>query len=650
MKTSLLCFVILFLSFSPTFSQYCGHLGNPSGPSQCSPTGTFTQPGLHPSASNLPSLINGAVSTTVIEFQNFDTIRFGGQLLTVQSVHIDSIGNLPNGLCWATDTASNTFLNQEPGCIRINGIACSPPGQYRLKMIFTMCVGPSFGTCVPIQMDGAAAGLYYYLRVKTNGLADIALDTSGQSANTNNFLPYSMIQDCTPNGSMVLLTGKMFYDANQNQILDAGEQPVRNQRVNVGTGHTALTNYTGEYYVYSDTGTYTIKPVLTGGLSTFAFSPDSLIVNADSGGVTYGNNNFGVIIPANYCEGHLSVITNNPPPRPGFNNNVTVNFVNAFSANPVTQTVQLSYDADQRYVISSPVPATVDTVNRLITWNIMNLNSGATWQAVVTFNTGQTVALRTILNYLAVVSTSTCAALPAPMSDEEVTVVGSYDPNDKAVSPVGVEPGGRVLTSTEKLSYTIRFQNTGTYLAENVNVVDTISPLLDISTLQVQAASHNYEVLINGREVTFRFSQIMLPDSNANEPMSHGYIKYSIQPTAGFVQGSVIHNRADIYFDFNSAIRTNTTQTTADNFIGITKSQADNFGFEVYPNPLSTGSWTLTSDAELIGKEMKIFDAAGRNVYSTLITKRQTQIDASGFQQGVYLLRIEGSSVRIIKL
>jgi hypothetical protein len=191
---TLFSFTLLYLNSS---AQYCGHLGNPSGGSQCAISGTLTKPGLDPVSDSLPVVVNGVVSSTVIQFLNFDTIRFAGNLLTVQSLRIDSIGNLPTGLCWATDQADNTYLNQEEGCIKVNGTTCSTPGQYRLKIIVTACVGPSLALCAPIQTDAGAAGLFYYVRVKNSGATDTPVDTTGQSANTNIFVPYGPAADCS---------------------------------------------------------------------------------------------------------------------------------------------------------------------------------------------------------------------------------------------------------------------------------------------------------------------------------------------------------------------------------------------------------------------------------------------------------------------
>lgn len=178
---TLLSFGLLYLNSN---AQYCGG----SGTSQCTPSGTLVRPGLDPVSDSLPPVINGVTSTTVIQFKNFDTIRFGGQLLTIQTLRIDSIENLPAGLCWTTNKANNTYSNQEDGCIKVNGIACSPPGQHKLRIIVTVNVG------ISLQTNADAAGLKYYVRVKNSGDADTPVDTSQTQANP--FIAYGGAQNC----------------------------------------------------------------------------------------------------------------------------------------------------------------------------------------------------------------------------------------------------------------------------------------------------------------------------------------------------------------------------------------------------------------------------------------------------------------------
>ncbi|WP_338791253.1 T9SS type A sorting domain-containing protein [Bernardetia sp. MNP-M8] len=140
-------------------------------------------------------------------------------------------------------------------------------------------------------------------------------------------------------------------------------------------------------------------------------------------------------------------------------------------------------------------------------------------------------------------------------------ILDSYDPNDKQVVPFGLT-NQNLIEKTTELDYTIRFQNTGTIEAVNIVVLDTLSDFLDIETIRLGMVSHNYNFIIDGdadtRVLRFEFDNINLPDSNSNEPASHGFIKFKIKQKANNRIGTVIKNRAAIYFDFNSPIITNT--------------------------------------------------------------------------------------------
>lgn len=185
---TLMTFGALYFNAS---AQYCGS-SNPSGPNQCSPSGALTKPGLSPSTDSLPPAVNGTAYTTVIQFKNFDTIRAFGNLLTISTLQIDSINNLPSGLCWATNVANNKWNNQEDGCIRINGTTCSDPGVYRIKIKVLADVG--LGFAVPYDAD--QVGLKYYVRTINNGDAEVALDTS-QTAMFAKPSGYSATANCS---------------------------------------------------------------------------------------------------------------------------------------------------------------------------------------------------------------------------------------------------------------------------------------------------------------------------------------------------------------------------------------------------------------------------------------------------------------------
>ncbi len=141
-------------------------------------------------------------------------------------------------------------------------------------------------------------------------------------------------------------------------------------------------------------------------------------------------------------------------------------------------------------------------------------------------------------------------------------VIGAYDPNDKTATPAGVS-GERFVSPNQEIEYRIRFQNTGNDTAFWVQLVDTIDVAqLDIESLETRVASHNYTYQATGNVVTWTFNNILLPDSTTNETDSHGYVEFIIQQKANNPDGALIENFADIYFDNNEPVRTNTTMNT----------------------------------------------------------------------------------------
>ena len=139
----------------------------------------------------------------------------------------------------------------------------------------------------------------------------------------------------------------------------------------------------------------------------------------------------------------------------------------------------------------------------------------------------------------------------------------AYDPNDKLVMPSGIGSPGYILPSDSTLEYTVRFQNTGNDTAINVTITDQLDSNLDWSSLTPISNSHPAQISVDPNGMaTFQFDQIMLPDSNVNFNASQGFIKYQINVVGGRPIGTLIQNTANIFFDLNPAVVTNTTTNT----------------------------------------------------------------------------------------
>ncbi len=134
-----------------------------------------------------------------------------------------------------------------------------------------------------------------------------------------------------------------------------------------------------------------------------------------------------------------------------------------------------------------------------------------------------------------------------------------FDPNDKQGFPLG-HSQEHFVKKENQIEYLVRFQNTGNDTAINVILLDTLDKKLDLTTLRPGAASHFYEYEIFGTGILkFSFPNINLPDSTSNFIGSQGFVQFIVSPKEDVLPGEVIENDADIYFDSNPPVTTNTT-------------------------------------------------------------------------------------------
>ena len=212
----------------------------------------------------------------------------------------------------------------------------------------------------------------------------------------------------------------------------------------------------------------------------------------------------------------------------------------------------------------------------------------------------------------------------------------SYDPNDKLVQPNREDS---LALLTDELVYTIRFQNTGNDVADDVVVVDTLSQNLDLETFFLINTSHpdKLEVVFdqdNSHIVNFRFKNIFLPDSTTNEPASNGHVTFAIRPVEGLPVDTEINNSGYIFFDFNPAIITNTTSSTlVDEFPIVSTDDPEPLwtDFYVYPNP-TNGQIQFSERLDRV----ELWDVNGHRV---LQLREVRTANVSDLTSGTYLIK-----------
>ena len=210
-------------------------------------------------------------------------------------------------------------------------------------------------------------------------------------------------------------------------------------------------------------------------------------------------------------------------------------------------------------------------------------------------------------------------------------VTNSYDPNIKETYPENVLPG-----YNDWFYYTIHFQNTGNAAAQNIALTDTLSNYLDVSTFERINYSHANSASLAGNVLQFNFDNINLPDSTSNSSASIGYVQYRVKPKTNLPAGTVIDNKAYIYFDYNAPIITNTSHNT---YLMVTSIQeSTNSEFAIFPNP-TNGIVTITSKA-VVPMNMAVYNVVGDMVQESKTTQTKTQLDLSYLSNGVYFIKV----------
>ncbi|MFT4536483.1 MAG: putative repeat protein (TIGR01451 family) [Saprospiraceae bacterium] len=223
----------------------------------------------------------------------------------------------------------------------------------------------------------------------------------------------------------------------------------------------------------------------------------------------------------------------------------------------------------------------------------------------------------------------------------------AYDPNDKLVSSTDKSGNIRINEQDDELIYTIRFQNTGNFYAEDVRVTDIISEDLDLSTFTFLSSSHDVDITMREREVTFMFEDIFLIDSTASYLESQGYVSFSIKPYT-VILGEEFDNQANIFFDYNDPIVTNIAESVVyDPYLDI-KEHNYQGAIKIFPQPASELIHIDVSELTKGAWNYSLLDISGKTILDNVYaTKSRVAIDISTLHNGVYTLTI--TSNRLVK-
>ncbi len=442
---------------------------------------------------------------------------------------------------------------------------------------------------------------------------------------------------CAGPPQMDSVNGKVYADYNSNCVQDVGDYPLANRAVIANGGQFyGWTDNTGHYSIGMAAGSYAITEFLTSPFYASSCQPGG-VYNVTLSGTVVNNIDFADSA-ASICsdltvgigagafrrcrESLLSVTYCNNGTYPDSNVVVTVTLLDSISLDSSSMAYTSLGSNNYSFSVGTLMPGQCGNISLYV--GIGCDTAGTVYCVSASIDGDYPVDCNNYNN-----TDTDCHSLLAPC-----------DPNEKLVASQNFAQNGFVATddidNNDELVYMIHFQNVGTDMAQNVELRDTLDGALLPESLEPIAGSAPFNYAVVGNRVWFRFENINLPDSNNNEPGSHGFVKFRIQQRPGNLLGTVIHNQASIYFDFELPVVTNQTTNTIPLASAVHAGMKD--VISVYPNP---GHDQLIVQRS-VEQDMTfvLYDIAGKEMRRVELSGLRTVVSTSDLGAGVYLYRL----------
>ena len=161
--------------------------------------------------------------------------------------------------------------------------------------------------------------------------------------------------------------------------------------------------------------------------------------------------------------------------------------------------------------------------------------------------------------------------------------------------------------------------------------------------------------ITNGNVAEFRFNNIMLPDSLTDPIGSNGFVKFRVKYISSVPLFTSIDNFADIYFDYNEAIRTDTASTY---FTTVTAEVSENVeikNLKVYPNPTNNELNFIFNKVESLDASVRVYSLAGtvltQQIFNNSATEIKSSVQLGNYASGIYFVEFfDGKNTQQVKV
>ncbi|MEM7572674.1 MAG: T9SS type A sorting domain-containing protein [Bacteroidota bacterium] len=216
-----------------------------------------------------------------------------------------------------------------------------------------------------------------------------------------------------------------------------------------------------------------------------------------------------------------------------------------------------------------------------------------------------------------------------------------------------------IITPTTDLEYTVFFGLDNAEEIERVVIRDTLSPMLDFNTLEVGASSHPYDFVLqqNGvLRITFDSIQFLADGGTGgvDPELRQGYVTYRLSQKPNNSVGTEINNRAAVYFDYRTPMRTNSVRHVVgcenlfDNNCFLTNSsnfpQLTGVKVDIFPNPMKDRTTVRILDWENPSTRFswQLYDNSGRLLRTVTSQSDQFELTRQNLPTGSYPYELWG--------
>jgi hypothetical protein len=321
--------------------------------------------------------------------------------------------------------------------------------------------------------------------------------------------------------------------------------------------------------------------------------------------------------------------------RPGFDAKYQLVFKNKGNQK-LSGDVSLSFDESKiKYVAA--VPNISNQSINMLTWNYTNLLPFETRTIDITVNIQSNVNVGDILKFNAKITPETSDNLPKDNSFTYVQKVA----NTLGQNTITCLQGETIANTDDYLHYKINFENIIEEDIKNVVIENEIDPnAFDLETIQILKSSNDVEVSLKKNILKFVYQGITLRRATAGNPKTGGGtggVLMKIIPKSTIISGNTLSNNANVFFDYNAPIGTNTASTLyLNSTLNIEDIKTDS-SINIYPNPVKN---IVNINANNIIQSIQLYDAQGRLLQIKYQDKNQTNLDLSTRAKGIYFLKI----------